>query len=139
MSNRIKYTIFAVGSFILGIILYYTNQVSKPVDSDFNKTLAKHTGDKYFLVFNSIVVLTREVSPDQYNYFLKQYPSGKAPNNVLDQFSTPADTKFTYENGKFYEYVYKDGQYQNPIEITKEEYDSRRNSSALLTGEIGHM
>jgi len=140
MSNRIKYTIFAIVSFLLGIYLYYTNQASKPVDKDFNKTLAKKIGDKYFLVFNSIVVLTREVDQDQYEAFLKQYPTGTAPNNVLNDFSTP-QTKYIQEGNTYYEIPYINGEYKGKSEITKEEYEyfTTKNSSAMLTGEIGHI
>lgn len=124
MSDRIKYSLIAIGSFLIGIILYTSKNKNKTplVDEDFNKTLAKQKDGRFFLVFNNIVVLSREITSEQYDNFLKQYPTGKAQGNVINQFSTPT-TKYTVENNKYYEYKWTDNGYSSPMEITKEEYD----------------
>lgn len=122
MPNKIKLLLVAIGSFIIGFLLYKEKNKNKPTDEDFNKTLAKQRGGKYFLIFNSIVVMSREVSKEQYDQFITQYPNGKAPSNVLNQFSTPT-AKYTVENNKYYEYKWTGIDYGLGIEITKEEYD----------------
>lgn len=120
MSDRLKYLI--VGILSLGIGFAWAYQKNKQhIDNNLNQTVAKQRGDKYFLVFNSIVVLSREISKDQYDKFLSQYPSGKAPSNVLNNFSTPTD-KYVVDNGIYYEYKWDGNKYITPIEITKEEY-----------------
>lgn len=133
-NKNINYLLVALGSFLVGFI-YFTRK-PKPVDENFNKTIAKEKGGRYFLVFNNIVVLTREVSKEQYDQFLQQYPTGKANNNVLSQFSTPP-TKYTQENGKYFEYTWTGSQYSQGIEITKEEYDFlTKKNATLLVGDL---
>lgn len=129
MSSRVKYALIALGSFLIGFLLYTRKNKTTFVDDDFNKTIAKQKDGRYFLVFNNIVVLSREIDKDQYDKFLQQYPTGKAQGNVLDQFSTPP-AKYTAENNKYYEYKWTGTGYGQGIEITKEEYDflTKRNT-----------
>lgn len=125
MSNRIKYILIAFVSLIVGYAYYSRNQNKKTLkqNSDLNKTSAVVKDGKYFLVFNSIVVLTKEITKDQYNSFLMSYPSGKANSNVIDKFSTPNESKYITQNGKYYEYKWDGTKYINAIEITMEEFD----------------
>lgn len=120
MSTNIKYFITAIGAFLLGL-LYYKGRQKAVLNTDFNKTIVKQKDGKYFLIFNSLIVLSREITKTQYDEFLKQYPSGKADSNVLDKFSPPP-SKYTIENGKYFEYKWNGSSYGNAIEITKEEY-----------------
>jgi hypothetical protein len=141
MSNRVKYLLIAIGSFLVGFIYYAGKNRKQAVDGDFNKTLAKTKNGHYFLVFNNIVVLSREITKEQYEAFLKQYPTGQAPNNVLDDFSTPPD-KFTIDNGKYYEAKWTPNGYGQRIEITKEEYEfltTKNREAMFVAGYIGHI
>lgn len=141
MSNRAKYLLIAIGSFLLGFIYYTGKNKRSVVDGDLNKTIAKQKDGNYFLIFNNIVVLSRQITKEQYDLFLQQYPTGKAPNNVLDQFSTPPD-KFTIDNGRFYESKWTPNGYGQKIEITKEEYQflTTKNSVPMfVSGYIGHI
>src|SRR6185503_4155164 len=119
MSTNIKYLITAIGAFLVGF-LYYSNR-KKQVDTDFNKTLARQKDGRYFLIFNSIVVLSREITKEQYDTFLKQYPSGIAPSNVISDFSS-VPARYTTSGGKYFESTWTGSEYNRPIEITEEEY-----------------
>lgn len=140
MSNRIKYLLIAIGSFLVGFI-YYTSKKKAVVDGSLNKTIAKEKDGHFFLIYNNIVVLSREITKEQYDLFFKQYPTGQAPNNVLDQFSTPPD-KFTIENGLYFESKWSETGYGQKIEITKEEYEfltDKNNAAIFVAGYIGHL
>lgn len=120
MSDKVKYLLVGLLSFGIGFA-WYTKRNKIVSDVDFNKTIARQKGTNYFLVFNSVVVLSRQISKEQYDRFFIQYPSGKASSNVLDKFSMPTD-KYVASNGKYYEYKWDGTKYCVPIEITKEEY-----------------
>lgn len=132
LNRSSNFLIAAIVSFIVGALLYLSRN-NKPVNEDFNKTLAKEKDGRFFLLFNGAVVLSREVTKEQYDTFLMQYPLGVAPNNVLNAFSSPPN-KYTYENGKYYEYTWNGILYNNRVEITKDEYDyfKRNNITSLL-------
>lgn len=135
MSTNIKYLITAIGAFLLGL-LWYSNQKKKSIDGDFNKTVAKISNGKYFLIFNSVVVLSREITKEQYESFLKQYPTGIADSNVMNEFSSHP-SKYTIEGGKYYEYTWDGNKYGQGIEITKAEYSylSKNNNEMALMSE----
>lgn len=136
LNRNISYILVGIGSFILGA-LYFKQKNKKEVDENKNQTLAIIKDGKYYLIFNSIVVLSREISKEQYDNFLKAYPTGKAPNNVLNNFSTPPPT-YTVSNGKYYESTWSNGSYGIPIEITKEEYDffTNKNGAQMAASDL---
>lgn len=128
MQEKYKYILVAIGSFLLGCLFFWTYSRSKnvkvdaPVDTDKDKTIANEKDGNYFLVFNSVEGLTREVTKDQYDLFLSQFPSGVADGNVIDLFSTMPN-KYTEDGGKYYESVWNGDKYGKPLEISKDEYD----------------
>lgn len=135
MSSNLKYLFTALAAFLVGFI-YYSNRKKKPVDDSFNKTIARKSGEKYFLIFNSAVVLSREITKEQYDSFISQYPTGIAPSNVLSDFSTPPP-RYTSENGRYFESTWDDTKYGQKIEITKAEYAywSKENNEMSLISE----
>ena len=125
MNDKIKYIIIAVVSFFVGMFIYSSRK--KKVDPTFNRTVAINQDGKYYLVFNSAVVLSTEITKEQYESFKAQYPLG-AEDNLVSQYALPKD-KYTYENGRYYEYKHTCVGYSEPMEITKEEYNFLKNKS----------
>jgi len=126
-TNTIKYVLVAIGSFLLGW-LFFRNKKQVNTDKNFNKTISQNSDGKYFLIFNSVVVLSKQVSKDQYDLFNQQYPQG-ATSNVLSDFN-PNINKYTIEDGKYYEYVWDGNTYGQRTLITKQEYDYETSSKA---------
>lgn len=140
LSEKTKLILVAIASFLLGVLFFWTkNKISKgdtkkvepEVDVDKDKTIAHEENGKYFLVFNSVVVLTRSVSKEQYDSFISQYPLGKAEGNVIDKFSD-VPNKYTTENGKYFESIWNGAEFGKKLEITKEEFDFYTKSNGVL-------
>ena len=128
MQEKYKYILVAIGSFFLGWLFFWTYNRSKnlkvdaPVDTDKDKTIANEKDGKYYLVFNSVEGLTRNISKEQYDLFFVQFPSGVADGNVIDLFSTMPN-KYTEVDGKYFESVWDGKQYGGKVEMSKEEYE----------------
>lgn len=128
-TNTIKYVLVAIGSFLLGWLFFKSKKRPIVSDENFNKTISKQNDGKYYLVFNSVVILSKQVSKDQFDNFNKQYPTG-APKNVLPDFN-PNINKYTIEDGQYYEYVWDGKEYGQKMPITKDEYEFRTKGAVL--------
>lgn len=129
MNNNLKYFLVAVGSFLFGW-LYYNSKKDINKESDLNKTFVAKKGSQYFIVFYSVVILSREITKEQYDSFMTANPKGKAEGNVIDNFSTPPP-RYTIEGDEYFEYVWDGKNYGKRVAITKDEYNFLKNKGKL--------
>jgi len=116
--KSINYIIAGVASFIIGLLIVRSKSF---VPSNFNKTIAVNEGNRYFLYYKGPVELSREINKEIYDQFYSLYPEGKANGNVINSFSEPSN-RYSYENGKYFEYIWTGNKYSMPVEISKDEY-----------------
>lgn len=132
MSNNkyIGIILAGIAAFFAGALYFKSRQERCSLPENFNRTLAVKKEDKYFLVFNSVVIISREVTKEQYDAFIAAHPSGSATGNVIDKFSSPP-ARYTYRDGSYFESTWEGDKYGRPIEITKEEYDFFKNKNSI--------
>lgn len=122
MNKNLGYILTALFSGIAGWFLFSaTHKKPLTVKENSGTTTVKVKDGKYFLIYNGALDLSKEITLEEYNAFMAQYPEGFAPFNILNSFSSNAP-KYTKKGGKYYEYIWDGECYGSGIEITPEEY-----------------
>lgn len=128
MNKNLGYILTAILSGIAGWFFYSAThmpsssaKVNPKIKENFGKTTVEIKDGKYFLIYNGVIDFSKEITLEEYNAFMTQYPTGVAPINILSRFSSNAP-KYTKKGGKYYEYIWDGEAYGSGIEITAEEY-----------------
>lgn len=127
MNRNLGFILTALLSGIAGWFFYsathkkISERENPEIDPLKGATTVKVKDGKYFLIYKGVLELSKEITLEEYNSFMAQYPSGSTPFNILNSFSSSAP-KYTIKGGKYFEYIWDGVSYGSAIEITKEEY-----------------